>query len=86
VCYEHRHAFLRVNKRTHCNSCSKCLPSALKQTSGLLERLFDTSLSSLTLIDVIVSQMLCISSFIMWGLFEYTLFLLGFPTDKNERI
>jgi hypothetical protein len=43
----------------------------------------DTSSRSLTLIDVIASQMF-LSSSIVWGLFEYTLFH-RFARCKNHR-
>jgi hypothetical protein len=85
--YKHVCAFMKVNtlfkKTHHHNRYSKCLPSTLKHASSLLKRLFDTSFSSLASIDVIVSRMLCFSSFNVWGLFEYIL-SLNFPTDKNH--
>jgi hypothetical protein len=39
----------------------------------LLKRWYDTTLRLLTFIDIIVSCMFCLSSFSIWGLFEYTL-------------
>jgi hypothetical protein len=82
---KHKHAFLKVNRiftRTHHHSrCSECLLSVLKHTSSLLKILFDTSMSSLTR-DVIVSQMLCLSSCNMRELFEYTLL---FPVWRSCR-
>jgi hypothetical protein len=67
------------------NTCSKCLPSACKQTSGHSKRFFDTSLSSLILLDVILSQMLCLSLSAVWRLFEYTLYFM-FPHVKITGI
>lgn len=64
-------ALFRTNH--HHSRCIKCLPSALQQTSHLLKIFFDTSVSSLTLIYVIISQTLCLSSSTVWGMSEYTL-------------
>jgi hypothetical protein len=50
------------------------------------EKLFDTSLCSLTSVDVIVLQVLCLISSSAWGLFEYPFFFQGFLTAKNHTL
>jgi hypothetical protein len=64
--------------------CWKLLSSALKQISSLLKGLFDTSLSSVTLIDVIVSLLFCWVQ-LVYGNCLNTCCILGFPTDTNHR-
>jgi hypothetical protein len=75
VHYKHR-LILKVNKLFrriyHHSRCSNCLHS------------LDTSISSLSSVYVIVSQMLFLNKSILLGLLKYIL-LLNFPSDKNHR-
>jgi hypothetical protein len=71
VCYKHGHAFLKVNKlfrriEGHCNY-PECLPSGLK-------KILTVGLSSLTTVDVIVTQRLCSNLYNVGGLFDAFLF------------
>jgi hypothetical protein len=81
VRYKEGHASLKVNKLsrgTYHHSKSVMVSSQnvnllLLKNFKDLEKIVCRSWNSLTLIDVIVSPM-CLSSFVVWGLFEYTLF------------